>query len=85
MMLDHSVGVPAFREPVRNGGYFDWDYMVDRVASEAPFWKPGTRNGYHMTTFGWTVGELVRRVSGQSLGSYFRDNIAAPLDLDWRE
>ncbi len=83
MMLNHSVGVPAFREPLRDGAYQDWDYMVDRIANEAPFWKPGTRNGYHMTTFGWTVGELIRRVSGQSLGTYFRDNIAEPLGLDF--
>ena len=83
MMLNHSVGVPAFREPIRDGGYCDWDYMVDRIAKEAPFWKPGTRHGYHMTTFGWTVGELVRRISGQSLGTYFRENIAGPLGLDF--
>jgi CubicO group peptidase (beta-lactamase class C family) len=83
MMLNHSVGVPAFREQLRDGGYSDWDYMVGRVANEAPFWEPGTRNGYHMATFGWTVGELVRRVSGQSLGTYFREKIADPLGLDF--
>jgi len=83
MMLNHSVGVPALREPVKEGGYCDWDYMVQRLAAEAPFWKPGTRNGYHMMTFGWTVGELVRRVSGQSLGAYFREHIATPLALDF--
>ena len=83
MMLNHSVGLTAFREKLRDGGFCDWDYMVDRVAKEAPFWHPGTRNGYHMTTFGWTVGELVRRVSGQSLGTYFRKNIAEPLGLDF--
>jgi CubicO group peptidase (beta-lactamase class C family) len=83
MMLNHSVGVPAFREPLREGGYCDWDYMVDRVANEAPFWKPGTRHGYHMGTFGWTVGELVKRVSGQSLGTYFRENVADPLGMDF--
>jgi CubicO group peptidase (beta-lactamase class C family) len=83
MMLNHSVGVPALREPIKEGGYCDWDYMVDRLSAEAPFWKPGTRNGYHMMTFGWTVGELVRRVSGKSLGTYFREHIAEPLALDF--
>ncbi|MCZ6500989.1 MAG: serine hydrolase [Gammaproteobacteria bacterium] len=83
MMLNHSVGVPALREPVKEGGFLDWDYMSDRLAQEEPFWKPGTRNGYHMMTFGWTVGELVRRVSGQSLGTFFRNNIAKPLHLDF--
>ena len=83
MMLNHSVGVPALRDPVKVGGFHDWDYMSDRLAREVPFWKPGTRNGYHMMTFGWTVGELVHRVSGESLGTFFRNNIADPLRLDF--
>jgi CubicO group peptidase (beta-lactamase class C family) len=83
MMLNHSAGVPALRAPVRKGGFLDWAYMTGRLAAEEPFWAPGTRSGYHMTTFGWTVGELVRRVSGRSLGTFFRDEIAAPLGLDF--
>ena len=83
MMLDHSVGVPALREPVPAGGCNDFDYMAQRLADEEPFWEPGLRNGYHMLSFGWTVGELVRRVSGQSLGSFFREEIARPLGLDF--
>jgi CubicO group peptidase (beta-lactamase class C family) len=83
MMLDHTAGVPAVREPVRKGGFLDWDYMTARLAAEDPFWPPGTRNGYHMATFGWTVGELVRRVSGRSLGTFFREEIAEPLGLDF--
>ncbi len=83
MMLDHSVGVPALREPVPAGGCNDFDYMAQRLADETPFWQPGMRGGYHMLSFGWTVGELVRRVSGQSLGSFFREEIARPLGLDF--
>jgi len=83
MMLNHTAGVPALREPVRKGGFLDFDYMAGRLAAEAPFWPPGTRNGYHMATFGWTVGELVRRVSGRSLGTFFRDEIAVPLGIDF--
>ncbi len=83
MMLNHSAGLPAFREPIRKGGYADWDYMVQRLEEEQPFWEPGTRNGYHMISFGWTVGELVRRVSGKSLGTFFRENVAEPLQLDF--
>jgi CubicO group peptidase (beta-lactamase class C family) len=78
MMLDHSVGVPAMREKLKDKGCCDWDYMVARLEQETPFWKPGTRNGYHMANFGWTVGELVRRTAGQSLGAYFREAIAEP-------
>lgn len=83
MMLNHSAGVPAVRETVKEGGFYDWDYMVAQLAAQPPFWEPGTRNGYHMATFGWTVGELVRRVSGQSLGAFFQNEIATPLGLDF--
>ena len=83
MLLNHSAGVPAFRKPLKDGAYYDWQYMTERLAAEAPFWEPGTRNGYHMTTFGWTVGELVRRISGQSLGSFFRQEVAEPLGIEF--
>ncbi|MDA0977899.1 MAG: serine hydrolase, partial [Proteobacteria bacterium] len=83
MLLNHSAGLAALRQPLKPGAYLDWDYMVAALAAETPFWEPGTRNGYHMSTFGWTVGEVVRRVSGQSLGEFFRDRIAGPLQLDF--
>jgi CubicO group peptidase (beta-lactamase class C family) len=83
MMLDHSVGLPAFKTPLRPGGCNDWNYMVEMLADEEPFWEPGIRNGYHMINFGWTVGELVRRVSGKSLGAFFRDEVATPLGVDF--
>lgn len=83
MMLDHSVGVPAFRGAIEKGELYDWDRMVARLEAEAPFWEPGTRNGYHMINFGWTVGELVRRAAGRSLGTYFRDAVAGPLGIDF--
>lgn len=83
MMLNHSVGLPAFREQVKADGYYDWDYMTNLLASQEPFWEPGVRNGYHMISFGWTVGELVRRVSGKSLGTFFADEFAGPLGLDF--
>jgi CubicO group peptidase (beta-lactamase class C family) len=83
MMLDHSVGLPACRTQIRPGGCYDWDYMVETLANEEPFWRPGARNGYHMVNFGWTVGEIVRRVSGRSLGTFFREEIAEPLGIDF--
>lgn len=83
MMLNHSAGVPALRERLSDGTCCDWDQMVERLAAEEPWWQPGTRNGYHMLTFGWTVGELVRRVSGRSLGTYFAEEIAGPLGADF--
>jgi CubicO group peptidase (beta-lactamase class C family) len=83
MMLDHSVGVPALRAKVKDSGPYEWDYMTDLLAEEAPFWEPGTRNGYHGFTFGWTVGEMVRRAAGVSLGTFFQNEIAKPLGLDF--
>jgi CubicO group peptidase (beta-lactamase class C family) len=83
MMLDHSVGVPVFRGPVERGELYDWERVVARLEAEPPFWEPGTRNGYHMINFGWTVGELVRRVSGKSLGTFFREKICEPLGIDF--
>ena len=83
MMLDHSAAVPALRTKVKDSGPYEWDYMTGLLASEEPFWSPGTRNGYHGFTFGWTVGEMVRRASGKSLGSFFQDEIAQPLGLDF--
>lgn len=83
MLLDHSVGLPACKTMVKQGGCYEWDYMVELLAAEEPFWKPGIRNGYHMVNFGWTVGEIVRRVSGRSLGTFFHDEIAGPLGIDF--
>jgi CubicO group peptidase (beta-lactamase class C family) len=83
MMLDHSAGVPALRAKVKGDGPYDWTYMTERLADEEPFWMPGTRNGYHGVTFGWTVGEIVRRASGKSLGTFFQDEVAKPLGLDF--
>ncbi len=83
MFLNHTAGVAAFRDPVRPGGLLDWDYAIKHLEAEAPWWPPGQRNGYHMINFGWTVGELVRRISGKSLGTFLRDELAGPLDADF--
>jgi CubicO group peptidase (beta-lactamase class C family) len=83
MALDHSLGLPAVRHDLPAGTCTDWDAMIAALEATEPWWEPGTRNGYHMITFGWTVGEVVRRVSGRSLGAYFRDEIAGPRGLDF--
>ena len=83
MMLNHSAGVPCNREQLPDGACCDWDFMVNAIAQEEAFWPPGTRNGYHMMNFGWTVGELIRRVSGKSLGNYFAEAIAEPSGAEF--
>jgi CubicO group peptidase (beta-lactamase class C family) len=82
MLMSHKAGVPAIRQPLPPGALYDWDFMVETLAAEAPFWEPGTRHGYHALTFGFLVGELVRRISGKPLGQFVRDEITGPLDLD---
>lgn len=83
MMLAHTSPVPHVREPIRKGGLADWDYMTARVAAEPAHWEPGTRQGYHGLTYAWTVGQLVRLVSGMPMGQFFRENVAGPLGLDF--
>jgi CubicO group peptidase (beta-lactamase class C family) len=83
MMLDHSAGQPHLRTKLKDGGYYDYDYMVKLLEDEEPFWKPGIRNGYHGVTFAWTVGELVHRTAGKRLGRFFADEVAKPLGLDF--
>jgi CubicO group peptidase (beta-lactamase class C family) len=82
-VLSHQAGLPALRAPIKPGGLLDWDYMVEQLAAEPPFWPPGTRQGYHALTFGYLAGELVRRISGRPLEQFFRDEIAGPLQLDF--
>jgi CubicO group peptidase (beta-lactamase class C family) len=83
MMLDHTAGLPAIREPLKADCLLDWDYMVEKLAAETPFWPPGARSSYHAVTFGYLVGEIVRRASGRSLGTYFAEQIAGPLGIDY--
>jgi len=70
MILNHTAGLPAFKTEVIGGGFLDWDYMVQLIENEKPFWEPGKETGYHMMTTGWLIGEVIRRVSGKSLGEF---------------
>jgi CubicO group peptidase (beta-lactamase class C family) len=83
MMLDHSVGLPGIRAQLKDGGACDYDYMVEQLQAEAPFWKPGTRHGYHGLKSAWTVGEMVHRSTGKRLGQFFADEVARPLGIDF--
>jgi len=83
MLLDHTAGLPAFREPVKDGGFLDWDYMVDRIECEATFFEPGTQSSYHGLTYAWTVGEVIRRVAGKPASQILRERVTGPLGLDF--
>jgi CubicO group peptidase (beta-lactamase class C family) len=82
-VLTHSAGLAAVDEPLPAEAIYDWSRMIGAIAAQPPLWPPGQGHGYHAITFGFLVGELVRRRSGKSLGSFFRSEIAGPLGLDF--
>ena len=82
-LLSHRAGLAALRPPLPTEALYDWSRMVNVLAAEAPWWEPGSRSGYHAMTFGYLIGEIVRRISGKTLGTFFRDEIARPLGADF--
>jgi CubicO group peptidase (beta-lactamase class C family) len=82
MLLSHRAGLPAIETPLPTEALYDWGRMTRALAAQAPWWEPGARHGYHAFTFGWLIGEVVRRITGTSLGGYWRDEIARPLGID---
>lgn len=82
-LLSHQAGLPAVREPLPDAAVFDWDAMCAALAAQAPWWDPGTAHGYHVNTFGFLVGEVVRRTRGRSLGTMVRREITGPLGADF--
>jgi CubicO group peptidase (beta-lactamase class C family) len=83
MVLGHRAGLPAIRRPLPELAMYDWELMTEALAAEAPWWEPGEKHGYHVNTFGFLVGELVRRLSGDTVGSFLRTAIAEPLGADF--
>jgi CubicO group peptidase (beta-lactamase class C family) len=83
MLLSHRAGLPAIRDPLPELAMYDWELMAASLAWEEPWWEPDSRHGYHVNTFGFLTGEVVRRVSGRSIGAFFRDEVAARLDADF--
>ena len=81
-LLSHQAGVPAIRRRMPPGAMLDWDLMTTAIAEQAPWWEPGTAHGYHVNTFGFAVGELLRRVSGRPVGALVQAQIAGPLGAD---
>ena len=82
-LLNHQAGLPAIREALPVGSIYDWNRMTEALASERTWWEPGSKHGYHAVTFGFLVGEVIRRISGKSVGAYFREEIAQPLGIDF--
>jgi CubicO group peptidase (beta-lactamase class C family) len=82
-LLSHRAGLVRLDQPVPLADALAWHPMVAALAAQAPGWPPGTAHGYHLRTFGWLVGEVIRRVSGRTPGRFVAEEIAGPLGLDF--
>jgi len=82
-LLSHEAGLAAVKKPLPMDALFDWNAMTSALAEQAPWWEPGKAHGYHALTFGWLVGEVVRRVRGKKIGDVVREEIARPLGAEF--
>jgi len=82
-LLSHEAGLAWIDGDMSLEEALSWDPVVAALARQKPHWKPGTQHGYHATTYGWLVGEVIRRVVGMSVGTFFREEVAGPLGLDF--
>lgn len=83
MLLNHQAGLPVIDRKLTFDEVLAGTEVVTALAAQPPVWEPGTQHGYHALTYGWLIGELVRRITGKSLGTFFAEEIARPLGLDF--
>jgi CubicO group peptidase (beta-lactamase class C family) len=83
-VLGHKAGLASVEGDLTLSQVLAWDPVVEAIAAQAPNWEPGTSHGYHARSYGWVVGELVRRICGRTLGRYFAEEVADPLGLQFR-
>ncbi len=82
-LLSHRAGLAWVDERLTLDQALAWEPMIHALERQAPLWEPGTAQGYHAITYGYLVGEVVRRVTGRTIGMYFREQVAEPLGLDF--
>ncbi len=82
-LLSHTSGVSGWEPPFAPDDIYDWDRSTSLLAAQAPWWEPGSASGYHANSYGHLVGEVVRRITGTSIGRFFADEIAGPLGADF--
>ncbi|UUY45741.1 beta-lactamase family protein [Streptomyces yangpuensis] len=82
-VLSHTAGLPDLAGPTTVEELYDWESVTSGLAAQTTEWEAGTAAGYHALTFGFLVGEIVRRVTGRSLGEFFADEVAGPLGADF--
>jgi CubicO group peptidase (beta-lactamase class C family) len=82
-LLTHQAGLPAVDARLSPAEVQAWEPVIATLEAQSPFWEPGTAHGYHALSYGWLVGELVRRITGRTVGTYFAEEIARPLGLEF--
>ena len=82
-LLCHRAAMFGFKEGIPSGSFQDWKKFTKQLQMQAPYRKPGMSQGYHALTFGWLAGELIRRIDGRTVGTYFKEEIADPLNIDF--
>jgi CubicO group peptidase (beta-lactamase class C family) len=82
-LMGHTAGLPGWDEPLGSEELADWDRCTSLLAAQAPWWEPGSASGYHAVTQGYLIGEVVRRITGETIGSWFAREVATPLGADF--
>ena len=82
-LLSHTAGLPGWEQRLDGEDLYDWDKVTSMLAAQATWWEPGTKSGYHGVSQGNLVGEVVRRVDGRSVGTFFAEEIAGPMGADF--
>jgi CubicO group peptidase (beta-lactamase class C family) len=82
-VMGHTAGLSGWDEPLAAEQLADWDLCTQRLAAQAPWWEPGTGSGYHALTQGYLIGEIVRRITGDTIGAWFAREVAKPLEADF--
>ncbi len=82
-LMGHTAGLPGWSEPLESEQLADWDRCTSMLAAQEPWWEPGTASGYHAVTQGYLIGEVVRRITGDTIGTWFAREVAAPLGADF--
>lgn len=80
-VLNHSAGVPGVPLDTTIEDLCDWDKMCSAIADEELWWEPGTKIGYHAYTFGYIVGEIIRRTTGKPISQVLLEEVSGPLGM----
>jgi CubicO group peptidase (beta-lactamase class C family) len=82
-LLSHTSGLAGWSEPITVEDLYDWEKVTSLLAAQEPWWEPGTASGYHAVTQGYLVGEVLRRITGQTVGEFFAEHVSGPLGADF--